>query len=65
MRESTVADFAAAYAGHAADFTYRERREVVVEHEAALLLAFVAFHALRVIGGAERRGDERLGFRRG
>jgi hypothetical protein len=49
-----VADLAAADAGHAANFTHRERREVVVQHE-ALLLAFVALHALRVVGRAQRR----------
>ncbi len=60
-----MADLAAADAGHAADFTDGERREVVVEHEAALLLAFVGFHALGVVGGAEGGGDEGLGFAAG
>ena len=36
-----------------------------MQHEAALLLALVALHPLRVVGGAERGGDERLGFAAG
>ena len=60
-----MADLATADAGHTSNFANGERREVVVQHEAALLLAFVALHALRVVGGAERGGDERLGFAAG
>ncbi len=52
--EGAVADLATAYAGHTSNFTNGERREVIVQHELPLLLAFVAFHALRVVGGAER-----------
>src|SRR6185437_10340617 len=63
--QCTVADLAAAYTGHATNFADRERGEVVVQHEAALLLALVALHTLRVIGGAEGRGDKRLGFATG
>ena len=63
--EGAVADLATADAGHTSNFTNGERREVVVQHEVTLLLAFVALHALRVVGGAERRGDQRLGFAAG
>ena len=63
--ECAVADLAAADAGHTSNFTNGERREVIVQHEAALLLALVALHALCVVGGAERGGDERLGFAAG
>ncbi len=65
LGEGTVADFAAAGAGHTSDFTDAVRREVVVEHEAALLLALVGFEPLGVVAGAEGRGDERLGFAAG
>ena len=60
--ESAVADFATTYAGHTSNLTNGERREVIVQHELPLLLAFVAFHALRIVGGAERCADEGLGF---
>ena len=60
LGQCAVADFAAADAGHAARFTDRERREVVVQHEALLLLAFEGFEALRVVVGAECCGDQGL-----
>ena len=60
-----MADLATADAGHTSNFANGERREVIVQHEAALLLALVALHALRVVGGAERSGDECLGFAAG
>ena len=41
-------------------FADRERREVVVEHEALPGLALEALDLLRIVGGAERAGDERL-----
>src|SRR5665213_2982448 len=60
-----VADLAASDAGYASHGAHRERGKVVVQHEAAFLLAFVALHALRVVGGAEGRGDKGLGFATG
>ena len=44
------------------DFADRERREVVVEHEALPRLAVDHLDLLLVVGGAERGGDERLGL---
>src|ERR1051325_10318595 len=62
LGEIAMADFATRGAAHRADFTGRERREVVMQHEGAR--DFAAFldgvEALRVLGGAERRGAERL-----
>src|SRR5204862_1239234 len=45
--------------GHLAD---RERREVVVEHEALPGLALEALDFLGILGGAEGARDERLGL---
>ena len=36
-----------------------------MQHKFTLLLAFVALHALRVVGRAQRRGDQRLGLAAG
>src|SRR6185503_16889464 len=58
----TVADFAAAWARHAADFADRERREVVMQHEALPGFPFEAFDLLCIVGSAERAGDQRLRF---
>ena len=55
-----MADFAPARAAQERDFADREGREVVVEHEALPRLALEALDLLRVVGGAERAGDERL-----
>ena len=52
--------FATADTGHASGFADGERREIVVEHEALLLLALVGLQALLVIGGAERDSDQSL-----
>ena len=62
FRQSAVANFAAARTRHATGFADRERREVVVEHEALPRLALEALDLLRIVGGAERAGDERLRF---
>src|SRR5204862_170707 len=59
---SAVADFTPARAGHASRLADREGREVVVEHEALPRLALEALDLLRIVGGAERAGDERLRF---
>ena len=65
LRQCSVAHFAPACAGHAACFAHAERREVVVEHEVLPLLAFVAFQPLAVVGGAQRCGNQCLGFAAG
>ena len=47
----------------ATDFTHRVLREVVVEQETTLDFALLeVVHELLVFFGAERRGNERLGF---
>jgi hypothetical protein len=55
-----VADLAASGTAHEADLPDREGREVVVQHEALPGLALEALDLLRVVGGAERAGDQRL-----
>ena len=60
LGERAVADFAPAGAAQELHFADRERREVVVEHEAAVGLALHRLNLLRVVFRAERRGDERL-----
>src|SRR6185436_12493313 len=52
----------AAGAAHECDFTDRERREVVVEHEPLPRFAVDGFHFLLIVGGAKRCGHERLCF---
>src|SRR5437660_1137723 len=60
LGERAVAHFAPPRAAQERHFTNRERREVVVEHEALPRLALEALDLLRVVGGAERAGDQRL-----
>ena len=55
-----VADLAARRAAHELHFTDRERREVVVEHEALEGLAFEVLDLLRFLRRAEGDGDEGL-----
>ena len=62
LGERAVADFAAAGPAHELHFADRERREVVVQHEPAVDLAFDRFDLLLVVRRAERDGDERLRF---
>ena len=57
-----MADLAAAGAAQELHFADRERREVVVEHEALPRLAVDGLDLLLIVGGAERRGHERLGL---
>ena len=52
--------FATADTGHASGFAHRERWEIVVQHQALLLLALVGLQALLVVGGAERDSDQSL-----
>ncbi len=60
--KSAVADLATPHAGHAADLAYGKRREVVVQHEAPLLLALIRLHALHVVRCAQGGRDQRLCF---
>ena len=60
LGERAVADFAPAGAAQELHFADRERREVVVQHEAAVGLALDRLDLLRVVFGAERGADERL-----
>ena len=48
-----MADLAATCAGHTPNFADAVGRKIVVEHEAALLLAFIGFQALRVVARTE------------
>ena len=57
-----MADLPTAHAGHPTYFTHRKWGKVVMEHEAALLFTLIAFHPLRVVRGAQRCGDQSLGF---
>ena len=58
--QRAVSDLAPAGPAQERHFADRERREVVVEHEALPLLALEALDLLRIVGRAERAGDERL-----
>ena len=60
LGERAVADLAAAGAAQRSGLADRERREVVVEHEALVVLAADVLDLLLVVGGAERAGDQRL-----
>src|SRR5579862_4740855 len=57
-----MADFAASCATHESDFSNREWREVVVQHEALLGFALEALQSLHVVAGAEGGRDQCLGF---
>src|SRR5215217_7716344 len=63
--ELAMADFATTRATHAASFTHRIGREVVVQQEVLLLGAFEAIDILLVFAGAEGGNDQRLGFAAG
>ena len=60
-----MTDLATACAAQERHFAHRERREVVVQHEALLGFAFEGLKSLHVFAGAERRGDESLCFAAG
>src|SRR6202165_5280789 len=60
-----MANLAASSATHEPDFSHRERRKIVVQHEALLGFAFKALETLHVVAGAERRGNQRLGLAAG
>ena len=63
--ELAMADFAAARGAHAACFTDRVGREVVMQQEAFLVHAGQAVDILLVFAGAERGNDDRLRFAAG
>ena len=60
-----MADLATSGAAQERHFAHRERRKVVVQHEALLGFAFEGFQPLHVFAGAQRGGDQRLGFAAG
>ena len=60
-----MADFAAARGTHAARFTDRVGREVVVQHEVLTGFAVQRVDDLLVLTGAQRGHDQRLGFTAG
>ncbi|MCY1393025.1 hypothetical protein D9M71_79120 [compost metagenome] len=64
-RQTAVADFTTARAAHAAALAHRERREVVVQHEGVLALAFQGVEQLGITGGAKGGNDQGLGFAAG
>src|SRR6185437_8838044 len=59
-REVAVADLAPLGRSHHAGLAYRERREVVMQHERLAPLALERVDDLRVAGCAERRDDQSL-----
>ena len=60
LGEGAVPDLAAARSALTAGLADREGREVVVEHEAPVLLAGDVLDLLLVVGRAERAADQRL-----
>ena len=54
LGQCSVAHLAPSRAAHAARLAHAEGREVVVQHEGLLLLAFIAFQPLAFVGGAQR-----------
>ena len=65
LGQRAVPDLAPARSAQKCNFANRERREVVVQHEALLGFAFEDFEALHVVAGAQGGGDQRLGFAAG
>ena len=65
LGQCTVTDFATAGAAQERHFANRERREVVVQHEALLGFAFEGLQPLHVFAGTQRGRDQRLGFAAG
>ncbi|MNF70368.1 hypothetical protein D3C84_522770 [compost metagenome] len=63
--QAAVADFAATGAAHTTALTDREGREVVVQHEGVLALAFQGVQQLGVAGGAEGGNHQGLSFATG
>ena len=65
LGQGSVTDLATSGATQEGHFAHRERREVVVQHEALLGFAFEGFQPLHVFAGAQRGGDQRLGLAAG
>src|SRR5271154_3548544 len=55
-----MANLAASRAAHEPDFSHRERREVVMQHEALFGFPFKALQSLHVVAGAKRSRNQRL-----
>src|SRR5690606_22980443 len=64
-RQTAVTDFATTNTTHATGLTNRVRREVVVQHEMILALAFEGVDGLRVTRSTERGHADRLRFTAG
>ncbi len=62
LSQCAVADLATARSTQERDFAHRERREIVVQHEALLGFAFEGLQPLHVIARAQGRGDQGLGL---
>src|SRR6185503_5404765 len=60
LREGTMSDLPTAGSALRPGLTDRERREVVVEHEASVLLTGDVLDLLLVVGSAEGAAHERL-----
>src|SRR5581483_10872928 len=60
--QGSVTDLATTCASEKCDFTDRERRKVVVQHEALSFLSFETFQLLHVFRRAERGSYQGLGF---
>ncbi len=65
LSQCSVTDLATTRATQERHFAHRERREVVVQHEALLGFAFERFQPLLVFAGAQRGGNQRLGLAAG
>src|SRR5579859_1128765 len=57
-----MADLTTTDTSHTTRLAYRERREVVMQHEAFFLLAFEVLEPLHVVGRSQSGCDEGLGF---
>ncbi len=62
LGQCSVTNLATARSAQERNFAHRERREIVVQHEALLGFAFEGLQPLHVVAGAQRGGDQRLGF---
>src|SRR6056297_335001 len=65
LGQATVTNFAATRCANTTSFTYGVRREVVVEQERILTLAFQRINDLHIAGGTQRGGHDGLGLATG
>ncbi|BAK13688.1 hypothetical protein PAJ_3609 [Pantoea ananatis AJ13355] len=65
LRQTTVTDFTTLRRAHHTSLTNGVRREVIVEQEAVGAFAHQLIQVLRIAGGAQRRGHQRLCFTTG